>query len=544
MILVIDNYDSFVYNVVQYIGEIRDDIEVYRNDKITINKVKELNPDAIIISPGPKRPEDANISIDIVKNFYDKIPILGICLGHQVIGYVFNGEIKNAGQIVHGKKSDIHHTEDILFTDVPETFQGGRYHSLIISKENFPHDKLEIIAESDDNEIMAIKVKNYPVYGLQFHPESILTDTGKTIIRNFFNHIVKPVTGNIKKSLNLLLKKQDLTEDESYKIFKSIMNGDISSEQLSAFLMGLSLKSESIEEISGAIRAIREKMVKLEIPEINNLIDTCGTGGDNLHTFNISTAAAFVAAGAGVYVAKHGNKSVSSKSGSADVLTALGVKIDVDKEIVKKSVQEAHIGFMFAPLYHPAFKNVAGVRKALGIKTIFNMLGPLVNPAMVKRQVLGIFSNKLTEKFANILNNIGTKKALVFSSEENMDEISPVSNTVISYLNKGEIRTFTFNPENFGMKIGKLNDLKVETVEESKAIITKIINNDCENKTILNAVILNAAASIFVAENFDDFDKFFQYCIEKAIDSIENFKALESLNKMIAITNSIESINL
>ncbi len=532
MILVIDNYDSFVYNVVQYIGEFIEDIKVVRNDKITIEEIKKLNPDAIIISPGPKRPEDANISIDVVKYFYNKKPILGICLGHQVIGYVYGGKIINAPQIVHGKKSKIKHFHDIIFKEIPEEFEGGRYHSLIISNESFPSDKLDIIAKTDDNIIMGVKVKGYPVYGFQFHPESILTEYGKTIIYNFLNYIVNPKLNDIKDYLNILINKGNLSEKESYKIFDSIMEGNLSSEQVSAFLMGLAMKGETIEEITGAIKAIKSKMIKINIPGINNLIDTCGTGGDKLHTFNISTAVAFVAAGGGAYIAKHGNKSVSSKSGSADVLKAFGIKIDTEKDKVIKSIKEAHIGFLFAPLYHPAFKNVASIRKNLKIRTIFNMLGPLVNPAEVKRQTLGIFSNKLTEKFARILKANGTERALIFSSEENMDEISPFSNTYITFLNNGEIKNFIFNPSKYGLKGGSINDLYANSVEESKKIIENILNNKCKNKTALNAVILNAAAALFIADNENNFENNFSLYIEKAIDSIEKLKALESLNKM------------
>ncbi len=535
MLIIIDNYDSFVYNIVQYISEFEKDIKVYRNDKITIDKIKNLAPDAIIISPGPKRPEDSNISIDVVKEFYNKIPILGVCLGHQVIGYVFGATVSNAKKIVHGKKSQIVHNNDPLFNGVPQKFEAGRYHSLAVLEENLPYDKFEIIAyEKDDKEIMGIKLKNYPVYGLQFHPESILTSYGRTILYNFYK-IYSSGGIKMKEILQKITSHQDLSEEEAYNIMSKIMKGNLSDAEIAGYLIGLKTKGETVDEIVGSVKAIREAMVKLEI-EQQPLIDTCGTGGDGFHTFNISTTAALIAAGAGVYVAKHGNKGVSSKCGSADILADLGVKIDAPPDIVKKAIQDAHIGFIFAPLYHPAFKNVVPVRKALQIRTIFNMIGPIVNPAQAKRHSFGIFNPDLTEKFAKILKRTGFKKALVFSSEDGMDEISPFSDTKISYLFEDEIKTFIFSPEKFGLKCGKIEDLVIDSIDAGKKMITDILNNKQTNKTSFYAALLNGAAALFVANDTPEFEKGFKDCVEKARESIASLKALEALNKLIEIT--------
>ncbi len=539
MILIIDNYDSFVYNLAQYISPFDKDIHIYRNDKITIPEIEKLNPDAIIISPGPKRPEDANISIDIVKHFYKKKPILGICLGHQVMGYVFKGKIINAKKLVHGKKSEIQHNNDILFKHIPEKFEAGRYHSLSIANENFPNADLEIIASSTkDNEIMGVKHKNYPMYGLQFHPESILTDQGKLIISNFYNYIVNqaPKVKAIQLAIKKLSLKENLTSDEASDVMQEIMTGQTNDTQIAAYLMGLKLKTETIDEIVGSIKIIKQLMKKIEL-NIPMAIDTCGTGGDNFNTFNISTTAALIVAGSGIPVAKHGNKSISSKSGSADIFSALGVKTDAPMEKIIQSIKEANIGFIFAPLYHPAFKNVATVRKELGIRTLFNMMGPVVNPANVTRQIFGIFSPELTEKFAQVLYQTGIKKALVYSSAESMDEISPFSLTKISFLFHGNIKTFTFDPEKYKLKSGKLEDIQVNTIEESKKIILDILHNQNKNITALNSVLLNAAAGIFVANDSADFEKDFPQCIEKANESIKSGEALKSLEKMVKITN-------
>lgn len=539
MILIIDNYDSFVYNIAQYISELDKDIHVYRNDKITVEEIEKLNPDAIILSPGPKRPEDANISLDIVRHFYDKKPILGICLGHQVIGYIFKGKIINAKKLVHGKKTNIRHNNDIIFKNIPETFPAGRYHSLAVSRENFPEDKLEIIAHNvEDDEIMGIKLKDYPVYGLQIHPESILTEHGKTILSNFYNFIM-PQRKEVKMTdiaIKKLVSKKDLSEEEAYSIMMDIMTGKVSDVQIAAYLMGLKLKGETIDEIVGSIKAIKELMNEIKL-DVENAIDTCGTGGDSYNTFNISSAAALICAGAGVTVAKHGNRSISSKCGSADIFKALGVNISPPKETVTKSIMEAGIGFIFAPLYHPAFKHVGHVRKELKTRTIFNMMGPVVNPAQVERQIFGIFSPELTEKFASILQKTGSKKALVFSSVESMDEISPFSLTRISFLNNDHIQTFTFGPEKYSMKTGRLEDIQVSNVQESQTIIEDILNNRTKNQTALNSVLLNAAAGIFISKEEDDFEKTFPECIEQANEAIKNLKALDALDKMVKISN-------
>jgi anthranilate synthase/phosphoribosyltransferase len=476
----------------------------------------------------------------VIKHFYDKKPILGICLGHQAIAYIQGAKIINATELVHGKKSDITHFNGPLFKNLPTTITAGRYHSLAVSRENFPDDKLEIIAENiEDKEIMGIKMKDYPVYGLQFHPESILTEHGKTILGNFYNFIM-PHNQDFQVSDMVIKKvsqKEDLNEDEAKMIMTEIMNGRVSEVQIAAYLMALKLKGETIDEIVGSIKAIKELMNKIDLGD-QMAIDTCGTGGDSSNTFNISSMSALVCAGAGIKVAKHGNRSITSKSGSADIFKALGVKIDADKEIIKKSILEANIGFMFAPLYHPAFKHVGPVRQSLKTRTIFNMLGPTVNPAQVKQQVFGIFDPELTEKFATILNKTGVNRALVFSSAESMDEISPFSITKMSFLNKGDVQTFNFDPEKFGMKTGKLEDIQTHTPEESKTLIESLLNNQSDNQTAINIVLLNAAAGIFIASEEDDFDKGFREGLEQAKISLETNKAMEALNQMIRISNS------
>ena len=344
MILLIDNYDSFTYNLYQYIGEIYEPVKVIRNDEITIEEIEALAPDAIVISPGPGYPKSAGISIDAVRHFAGKIPILGICLGHQAIGEAFGGDIILAREPVHGKTATITVDTSVpIFAGVPERLTVARYHSLIINDATLP-EELEVIAKTDDGEIMAVAHREYPVYGLQFHPESIMTKHGKRILRNFITRIAKlpakaqdntqmqiPVSERsvLQPFIRKVIDSADLDRSEAESAMECIMDGAATDAQIGSLLTALRMKGETVEEITGFALAMRKKA---ESVESSQAIDIVGTGGDLANTFNISTTAAFVAAGAGLTVAKHGNRSVSSRSGSADVLEALGVKINTSPE--------------------------------------------------------------------------------------------------------------------------------------------------------------------------------------------------------------------
>lgn len=253
----------------------------------------------------------------------------------------------------------------------------------------------------------------------------------------------------IKEAINMLVGKISLSETEMAECMKEIMEGKTTDAQIGAFLTALRIKGETVEEITGAARIMKEKATTIKAPE--EVLDTCGTGGDMANTFNISTTTALVVAGAGVPVAKHGNRSVSSQSGSADVLEALGVKIDLQPAKVEKCLFETGFGFLFAPLFHPAMKYAVGPRREMGIRTIFNILGPLTNPANAKRQILGVFANKLTEALAMVLGNLGAIDAIVVHGEDGLDEISISGRTKISRFKDGKVDNFYIEPEDFGI---------------------------------------------------------------------------------------------
>ncbi|PKL15439.1 MAG: anthranilate phosphoribosyltransferase, partial [Spirochaetae bacterium HGW-Spirochaetae-6] len=377
MILLIDNYDSFVYNIYQYFCELGAQVTVKRNDEITLAEITALNPDYIVISPGPCTPNEAGISLSVIREFAGKKPILGVCLGHQAIGQVFGGKVIQAEVIKHGKTSPVVHQGQGIFQGIPSPLTATRYHSLIVEKKSLPAELL-ITAESEDGYIMGLRHKEYPIEGLQFHPESILTEYGKKLLLNFLENYKSVKTlekqeSPMKNYIDRVVMGKDLSEAEMQDAITVVMEGKATDSQIAAFLTALRLKGETIAEITGAVRVMREKALKLERPKGSFLVDTCGTGGDKTHSFNISTAAAFVAAGAGVLIAKHGNRAVSSKSGSADVLSALGVNLDISPETASRCLAETGIVFMFAPKHHLSMKHAVGPRQEIGIRTIFNI---------------------------------------------------------------------------------------------------------------------------------------------------------------------------
>ena len=529
MILLIDNYDSFSYNLFQLIGQVNPDIQVYRNDKITVDEITDLNPDCIILSPGPGKPEDAGICMDIVKRFHDKIPILGVCLGHQAICAAFGGEISHAKRLMHGKSSDISLDYDFIFKGLPSQINVGRYHSLSLVEDTLP-DCLEIISKAkDDGEVMAVKHKSYNVYGLQFHPESILTPDGLTIIQNFTEKSRKRDI-MIKEAILKVYKHEDLTYEEAYQTMDEIMSGEASEVQMSAYLTAMSMKGETIDEITASAEAMRAHCVRL----LNDkeVLEIVGTGGDGSNTFNISTTSSIVISAAGVPVAKHGNRSASSKCGAADVLEALGVNIYIEPEKSIKCLREINLCFLFAQNYHLSMKYVANVRKELSIRTIFNILGPLTNPAGATMQVLGVYERELVEPLMDVLKNLGVSSAVSVYGLDGMDEISASDKTFVCELKDGKTMSYEISPEYFGMELASKEDLVGGNAQENADITLSILNG--EKGPRRNAVLLNSAAGLYVAGKVESLRE----GVDLAAEIIDSGKALEQLEKFIEFTNS------
>src|SRR5215208_5813921 len=468
MLILIDNYDSFTYNLVQYFGELGAEIKVFRNDQVTMNQLISLNPSHLVISPGPGEPiKDDGISSDAIKHFTGKIPVLGVCLGHQALGAVFGGRVDRAQRLMHGKTSKVTHNGQGIFKGVPSPFEAMRYHSLVVY-DPIPAE-LEVTAITPEEEIMGLKHREHQTYGVQFHPESILTEHGKQILKNFLDLNPAPAKGEpamLKPFIAKTINRTDLTDVEAEEAMNVIMTGQATQAQIGAYLVALRMKGETIPEIKGSVRAMRANAVKVNLNTSEPVYDIVGTGGDGAHTFNISTAAAFVVAGTGRKVAKHGNRAQSSHCGSADVLSALGVNLDLTPEQVAQAIEEIGIGFMFAPKFHPAMKYAIGPRKEIGQRTIFNVLGPLTNPAGAHIQLTGVFAPELTEPLANVLHELGSRAALVIYGAGGTDELSPCGINRVSHLKDGVVRTYDFDPAELDIPRATVADLHGGTPDE------------------------------------------------------------------------------
>lgn len=329
----------------------------------------------------------------------------------------------------------------------------------------------------------------------------------------------------MKHILEQLLDKKHLSREQAYNLMSSIMSGEYDDIQTTGILIALRAKGETVDEITGFADVMRRKMLKISLNK--PAIDLCGTGGDSLGTFNISTVASFVVAGSGVHVAKHGNRSMTSKSGSADVLQALGIPINLPPEQTAENIDRFGLGFMFAPLYHPAMKHAVNARKSLAIRTVFNILGPLCNPADVKAQAMGIFDPDLTELQAKVLKRLESTNIMVFHGRDGLDEISTTSKTKISQvINGGSVNSYEFNPLDLGITIASIDDLRGGDSKKNADISIKILSGEKGPKR--DIVLLNAAAGIVVGGNAKDLEEGFK----KAADSIDSGSALNILRKL------------
>jgi len=340
----------------------------------------------------------------------------------------------------------------------------------------------------------------------------------------------------IKEAINLLVSGQSLTMEQAAEVMEEITTGQLTPAQFGAFVTALRIKGETADEIAGLARVMRAKAIRVETTD--PVIDIVGTGGDNSKSFNISTAAAFVAAGAGIRVAKHNNRAMTSQCGSADVLEALGMKIELDATQVKDCLEQVGIGFMFAPMFHPSMKFAATPRREIGIRTIFNILGPLTNPARAESQVLGVPSEELGEKLAQVLHRLGSKHAMVIHGLDGMDEISVASKSRVWELNNGKITDYQVSPEDFGLTITEVETLVGGTPQENAKILRSVLEG--EKGPRKDAVVINAAAGIVVGRQTKHPSGLpaLKEGAELAEEAIDSGRALEKLEKLIKLSQS------
>ena len=547
MILMIDNYDSFVFNVEQYLKEMTDDeVITVRNDAITIDDIKKMNPSKIIFSPGPKHPKDSGICLEILNNTDElgNIPILGICLGHQAIGMNFGGEIKRLENPLHGKTSEITVLSEnsVLFKNLPKKFKVMRYHSLYV--DDIPED-LEVTAKSEDGVAMAVEHKSKNIFGIQFHPESIFTEYGKNMIRNFLNIEVSKTLQNNENSKNIkekgnfidmnkyLKKLQEniaLTDTDFREICKIIDSKNYDIVQLGALLVLISEKSLYPESLTAFVKNILEYSTTFE--DETPMIDVCGTGGDGFKTINISTAVAFILGAMGVNVAKHGNRAISSKSGSSDVLDKLGVPLENSLANQIEKLHVKNLAFFHAPFFHKLVGEVREVRSRLGIRTVFNILGPLLHPnTKLKYQLVGLYHEPVHRLYAETLQLLGRKHALVVRGNDGLDEITICDDTRIIEVKGEQILEYTISPESFGFKRAFHSEIEGGTPEENAEILVKILKGE-EKSAKFDIVVLNAMFALYTADVVDHPAK----AKDMVLEAIESGKVYEFYKDYVKIT--------
>ena len=511
MILLIDNYDSFVFNVAQYLGELTDEeVRTVRNDQLTLAEIRALKPSRIVLSPGPKHPKDSGICLEILKEITD-IPILGICLGHQAFGLVHGATVKRLEVPLHGKTSVLTVTEpqSVLFKGLPQQFSVMRYHSLYVDKDTLPQE-LIITALSDDGVIMALQHKTKPIHSIQFHPESFFTEYGKNILKNFLigTQSVQNVQNTeekakayanevFKAALKKLQENQPLGDSDFKQICAVLHSKQYDIVQLGALLVLISEKSLYPESLTAFVRNILAYSTTFADPR--PMIDLCGTGGDGLKTINISTSVAFIVAALGVKVAKHGNRSVTSQSGSTDVLGELGIAMESNLMKQLDSLEKNGLAFFHAPFFHNLVGEVREVRQRLGIRTVFNVLGPLLHPnTKLKYQLVGLYHEPVMRLYAETLQLLGREHALVVRGNDGLDEISICDETKIVEVKGKQILEYTIAPEMFGFKRAFHTDIQGGTPTENAEILRRTLKGE-ERGAKADIVILNAMFALYTA---------------------------------------------
>lgn len=345
---------------------------------------------------------------------------------------------------------------------------------------------------------------------------------------------------NIQEALARVVEHIDLSREEMTDVMRQVMTGQCTESQITAFLVALRMKSESIEEITGAAQVMRELATPVR-PSAGPLVDIVGTGGDGANLFNVSSASSFVAAACGVHIAKHGNRGVSSKSGSADLLEKAGINLDLDADSVARCIDEVGVGFIFAPGYHGAMKHAIGARRALGMRTLFNILGPMTNPAGAQREVIGVFTQKLCRPMAEVMQQLGGEHIMVVHADDGLDEISLATQTRVCELKDGEIREYKISPEELGIESQSLIGLAVETSDESLALIRAALSNDdsLAARKAAAMVALNAGAAIYLSGQADSH----KAGVESALEAIKSGAALEKMEQLAAFSQQLEQVH-
>ena len=518
MFLFIDNYDSFSWNLVQAFYALGRKPVVHANDDPRILELA-ASPEleAVCISPGPSHPRNAGLCLEFLKRLPASVPVLGVCLGHQLLGYFAGAEVSRAPYVMHGKSSDIIHDGAGLFAGLPNPMTVGRYHSLVVqSKEDEPNPRFTVTSRGPEGEVMALRYNDRPWVGIQFHPESILTPDGLQLLGNFPDNVVPSgqKEKRISRILDALAAGQDLTADMAAAGFADITEGRMTPAQAGCFLMGLRMKGETPLEMAHAVGIALGRANRVEGLE-GDCIDVVGTGGDGRNSFNCSTATALTLAGMGYRVVKHGNRAVSSSCGSADALEGLGFPLDVAPEDVRRLLDERNFAFLFAPNFHPAFRNIGPIRRELGIRTLFNLLGPLINPARPTHILLGVARPELVELLAETLRQSHIRKAAVVYGAGGYDEVTPLGPTKMMIVHNGNLTPMSLDPSDYGIQPCNPEELAVHSKSEAVDVLKNILAGKGP-RAMMDMVILNVGVAMFLLEEHMDLS----VCMAKAREAV------------------------
>ncbi|PAF51190.1 anthranilate phosphoribosyltransferase [Helicobacter sp. 13S00401-1] len=532
MVLLIDNYDSFTFNIYQAIKNLGYEVVVRRSDKLSLDEIKALSPSHIVLGPGPNSPSEVPFCTTVINELKGKYPILGICLGHECILHAFGVPIVNADSILHGKLSSLTHSNKGLFASLPQGVNVARYHSLVAKAKDIP-GCFDIVATSEDGEVMAVSHKDYPLLGLQFHPESIGTELGEKMLMNFFSY--KQDSLDVKAILKRLVSLKDLDSKSSFEVMEALTEGRLSDAEVSSILTSYAIKKPSVSELTSFALSLKGKALKFETDKKTDIVfDIVGTGGSTYKTFNVSSTSSIILASMGVPVIKHGNVAVTSKSGSADVLSKLGIDINMDLETSKKCFKDLNLTFLFAPNFHSALRHVKAVRNTLGFRTIFNLLGPLCNPANPTHILLGTSDASLCEILALTLKNLGVKRALVVSGESGYDEFSISEKTKVSELKDGKVSTYIFDPKlELGLEYISYETLKGGDSTLNARILKDILESKNDELTLARTklVALNVGASLYICDKARSIKEGYIQALEylKTKNSLATLKAFIDL---------------
>ncbi len=496
MFLLIDNYDSFTFNLVQTFLQLGRDPVVKKNDDPALLELAQ-NPglEMVCISPGPGRPENAGLCLEFLRLLPKNVPLLGVCLGHQILGHFSGARVELAPRVMHGKQSELAHDGAGLFSGLASPMKIGRYHSLVVHPENAP-ENLRLTAFTTaphgEKEVMALRLADRPWAGVQFHPESVLTPEGPRLLANFPSALLAHDAGEVRAAapvtplrsgspmrmaaiIETLAQGEDLSQETAAEAFSRLMDGELSPSQAGALLLGLRAKGETPEEVGEAVHAVLARAVPVP-PVSGNCIDIVGTGGDSKSSFNCSTATALSLAGMGHRVLKHGNRSVSSRCGSADVLEQLGIPLDTPPEAVPRTLERERFVFLFAPRYHPSFRHVMPVRRELGVRTLFNILGPLVNPAKPTHHFLGVPGKAQLPLVAATLARTSGGSGAVVSGAGGYDELTPMGEADLVFVQNGRTRPGRLNPADYGFSPRAEEDLAVEGPEQAADVLRELLH--------------------------------------------------------------------